>query len=65
MGHISRSKKIILSVLGILLILSLLVGISYAYYIVNVSQTNKNVVRSSCLNLSISNEENVIKLEKL
>ena len=64
MGHISRSKKIILSVLGILLILSLLVGISYAYYIVNVSQTNKNVVRSSCLNLSISNEENVIKLEK-
>ena len=64
MGHISRSKKIILSVLGILLILSLLVGISYAYYIVNVSQTNKNVVRSSCLHLSISNEENVIKLEK-
>ena len=64
MGHISTSKKIILSVLGILLILSLLVGVSYAYYIVSVSQTNKNVVKSSCLNLSISNEENVIKLEK-
>ena len=64
MGHISTSKKIILSILGILLILSLLVGVSYAYYIVSVSQTNKNVVKSSCLNLSISNEENVIKLEK-
>ena len=64
MGHISTSKKIILSVLGILLILSLLVGVSYAYYMVNVSQTNKNIVKSSCLNLSISNEENVIKLEK-
>ena len=64
MGHISTSKKIILSVLGILLILSLLVGVSYAYYMVSVSQTNKNVVKSSCLNLSISNEENVIKLEK-
>ena len=55
---------IILSILGVLLGVSLLVGISYAYYIVNVSQTNKNIVRSSCLNLSISNEENVIKLEK-
>ena len=64
MGHISTSKKIILSVLGILLILSLLVGVSYAYYMVSVSQTNKNVVNSYCLNLSISNEENVIKLEK-
>ena len=64
MGHISTSKKIILSVLGILLILSLLVGVSYAYYMVSVSQTNKNIVKSSCLNLSISNEENVIKLEK-
>jgi len=64
MGHISTSKKIILSILGILLILSLLVGVSYAYYMVSVSQTNKNIVKSSCLNLSISNEENVIKLEK-
>ena len=51
MGHISRSKKIILSGLGILLILSLLVGVSYAYYMVSVSQTNKNIVKSSCLNL--------------
>ena len=64
MGHISTSKKIILVTLGILLILSLLVGASYAYYIVSVSQTNKNIVKSSCLNLSISDEENVIKLEK-
>ena len=64
MGHISTSKKIILSVLGILFILSLLVGVSYAYYMVSVSQTNKNIVKSSCLNLSISNEENVIRLEK-
>ena len=64
MGHISTNKKIILSGLGILLMLSLLVGVSYAYYMVSVFQTNKNVVKSSCLNLSISNEENVIKLEK-
>ncbi len=60
----NKKYIIVLSVLGVLFGVSLLVGISYAYYIVNVSQTNKNIVKSSCLNLSISNEENVIKLEK-
>ena len=60
----NKKYIIVLSVLGVLFGGSLLVGISYAYYIVNVSQTNKNIVKSSCLNLSISNEENVIKLEK-
>ena len=60
----NKKYIIVLSVLGVLFGVSLLVGISYAYYIVNVSQTNKNVIKSSCLNLSISNEENVIKLEK-
>ena len=60
----NKKYIIVLSVLGVLFGVSLLVGISYAYYIVNVSQTNKNIVKSSCLNLSISNEENVIRLEK-
>ncbi|CCZ89647.1 putative uncharacterized protein [Coprobacillus sp. CAG:605] len=60
----NKKYILILCILGGLLGVSLLVGVSYAYYMVSVSQTNKNIVRSSCLNLSISNEENVIKLEK-
>ena len=60
----NKKYIIVLSILGVLFGVSLLVGISYAYYMVSVSQTNKNIVKSSCLNLSISNEENVIKLEK-
>ena len=60
----NKKYIIVLIVLGGLLGVSLLVGVSYAYYMVSVSQTNKNIVKSSCLNLSISNEENVIKLEK-
>ena len=60
----NKKYIIVLSVLGGLLGVSLLVGVSYAYYMVSVSQTNKNVIKSSCLNLSISNEENVIRLEK-
>ena len=60
----NKKYIIVLSVLGGVLGVSLLVGVSYAYYMVSVSQTHKNIVKSSCLNLSISNEENVIKLEK-
>ena len=60
----NKKYIIILCILGGLLGVSLLVGVSYAYYMVSVSQTNKNIVRSSCLNLEITNEENVIRLEK-
>ena len=60
----NKKYIIILCILGGLLGVSLLVGVSYAYYMVSVSQTNKNIVKSSCLNLEITNEENVIRLEK-
>ena len=60
----NKKYIIVLSVLGGLLGVSLLVGVSYAYYMVSVSQTNKNIVKSSCLNLEITNEANVIRLEK-
>ena len=60
----NKKYIIVLSVLGGLLGASLLVGVSYAYYMVSVSQTNKNIVKSSCLNLEITNEANVIRLEK-
>ena len=57
-----KSKKILLIVLGILLSLSLLVGISYAYYMVTASQTNKNRLASSCISVSLTNEKNDITL---
>ena len=57
-----KSRKILLIVLGILLSLSLLVGISYAYYMVTASQTNKNRLASSCISISLTNEKNDITL---
>ena len=60
----NKKYILILCILGGLLGVSLLVGVSYAYYMVSVSQNNKNIVKSSCLNLEITNEENVIRLEK-
>ena len=64
MSNIKTSKKIILITLGILLVLSLLVGVSYAYYIVTHSQTNSNIIKSTCISLSLTNEQNDISLDK-
>ena len=60
----NKKYILILCILGGLLGVSLLVGVSYAYYMVSANQTNKNIVKSSCLNLEITNEANVIRLEK-
>ena len=49
--YMNKKYVIVLSVLGGLLGVSLLVWVSYEYYIVSVSQINKNIVKSSCLNL--------------
>ena len=57
-----KNRKILLIVLGILLSLSLLVGVSYAYYMVTTSQTNKNRLASSCISVSLTNEKNDITL---
>ena len=57
-----KNRKILLIVLGILLSLSLFVGISYAYYMVTASQTNKNRLASSCISVSLTNEKNDITL---
>ena len=47
----NKKYIIVLSVLWGLLGVSLLVWVSYEYYMVRVSQINKNIVKSSCLKL--------------
>lgn len=58
-----NNKKIILWGIGILLILSLIVGISYAYWMVTKKQEGLNKVSSGCFNIELSNEKNDIILE--
>ena len=62
MSYFKKHNKFILIFLGILLILSVLIGISYAYYMVTASQTNKNHLASSCISISLTNEKNDITL---
>ena len=62
MSYLKKHNKFILIFLGILLTLSVLVGVSYAYYIVTASQTNKNRLASSCISISLTNEKKYIKI---
>ena len=57
----SKKSKILLCVIGIFLVTSILIGISYAYYIFNVSQSGSNVVRSDCFEITYS-DGNAINL---
>ena len=62
MSYLKKHNKFILIFLGILLTLSVLIGVSYAYYMVTASQTNKNRLASSCISISLTNEKNDITL---
>ena len=60
----SKNKKFILIILSIFIVLSLFLGISYAYYIKSHSQENSNIVKTKCLNFSLTNEKNDINLDE-
>ena len=55
--------KITLLVIGILLVVSLLVGSSYALWVFNVSQESTNVVISDCFELTFTEGSQAINLE--
>ena len=57
----SKKCKILLCVIGIFLVISILIGISYAYYIFSVSQSGSNVVRTDCFEITFE-DGNAINL---
>ena len=56
-------RKNLLIVLGVLIGICVLIGGSYAIWRLTVSQTGQNRILVSCLNLTLTKEENVINLE--
>lgn len=57
-------KKKIFYFFSMLFILLIVLRASYAYYIKSYSQENSNIAKTKCLNLSITNEKNDIKLDE-
>ncbi|MDY3948595.1 MAG: hypothetical protein SOZ04_04525, partial [Bacilli bacterium] len=57
-----KNKKTILIILSIFIVLGLFLGVSYAYYIKSINQEESNIVKTKCLNFSLTNEKNDINL---
>ena len=60
----SKNKKTILIILSIFIVLGLFLGVYYAYYIKSINQEESNIVKTKCLNFSLTNEKNDINLDE-
>ena len=58
-----KSKKIKVLIISILCILTITIGLSYGYYLLNKVQENNNIAGSKCFNLEFTNEKNAISLD--
>ena len=58
-------KKNNFLLIGLILILVLVIGFSYGYYLLNRVQENNNIVGSKCFKLELASEENNINLNNM
>lgn len=58
----SKNKKIIYTIIGIISVVLVAIAITYAFWLVSKSQTEKNIISSGCLDITLTNEMNDIKL---
>ncbi len=52
-----KKTTLLLFIIGILLISSILISISYAYYIFNISQSGSNIVKTDCFEIKYSDDK--------
>ena len=60
-----KHKKIKVLIVSILCILTITIGLSYGYYLLNKVQKNNNIAGSKCFNLEFTNEKNAISLDNM
>ena len=60
-----KSKKIKVLIISILCILTITIGLSYGYYLLNKVQENNNIAGSKCFKLEFSNESEAINLSNM
>ena len=64
-GEYMKNKKIILCILGILLVFSILIGLSYAYWLTTNSQENSNIAKAGCFDTKFIENSDAIKLDSV
>ena len=57
-------KKTSLFILGLSILLLSVVGVTYAYWTLNLEQTDEDKLASSCFDITMENEHDAIKLDK-
>ena len=62
MEQLKKHKKYV--VFGVLGVLLLVIGVSFAYWILTLAQTGTNKIASSCFDITLTNEQNAINLQK-
>ena len=55
----SKGKTVTLTIIGIFLLISLVIGISYSLWRVNLFQTTANTLASDCFNITFTEENNI------
>ncbi len=63
-SKVLEMKKIIISIIGLIILVIAFLRVTYAYWNVTINQTNKNAVKSVCLKVSMAKDENEISLPK-
>ena len=57
-----RNKKTTIAIISVVALLLLLIGVTYAYWLVTKTQTSQNLVSSACLDITLENESAAINL---
>ena len=57
-----KNKKTVITITSILAVLLVIIGVTYAYWLVTKTQTNQNIISAGCLDISLSGEKNDITL---
>lgn len=58
-----QNKKVILGIIATVLIISIFVGISYAYWLNTSKQEDSNIAKTGCFNTTFTENSSTIKLE--
>ena len=58
-----RNKKTVITITSIVAVLLVIIGVTYAYWLLTKTQTGHNLLSSGCLDISLTGEKNDIELQ--